>query len=143
MDLGDPVCLFDSDDQVVLGLRTSLFKVSHISTGIRSPLNGVEGIDTINVDFWMHESASNGPHHSVEIVVPSTWTANLLLCVTKRSVKNSKVISILQTSINGMLNEKMKSINEIHHLFDMDLGSVEQLLINTADLNHAAGGKSK
>jgi hypothetical protein len=49
----------------------------------------------------------------------------------------------LETNINGRLVAKKKTINEIHHLYDMDVGSVEQLLISTADLNHAVGGKSK
>jgi hypothetical protein len=85
VDLGVAHCLFDSTEKGFIGLRTALFEVSHLSTGVRREVENEEGMmDTINVDFWMHQSETNGPHHSVEIVLPSSWSANLFLCVAKR-----------------------------------------------------------
>jgi hypothetical protein len=122
-----------------LATRKSYMSVGHISTGARRPLGVVE-FDVVGVDFWQEDSDVNGPHFSCEVVAPSHWPSNLLLCVAARSIRMNGVISLHSTRLESQLPNFQFTMNDVHFLFSMRMDELNALLNATADQNIAFGG---
>ena len=148
--LDTPVLLFNKEQNTsgtgashLLCMCKPLFSVAHISTGNRFHLEmemeqtGV--MDKIQVDFWRCNMETNGPHHSSVILLPSFWPTNLYLCVIAKSVRENGVVSVYNRQYDHPIG-KHKTINQVHFLFEMNLGSLEELLNNSGDLSSTFGG---
>lgn len=120
--------------------REPLFIVAFVSTGRRHCFNQAANIDSVVLDFWEDNPSCNGPHHSVEVIIPTHWPCNLFLCALAKSIRESNVISVHSTQLFGRLSDEANTINSVHHLFSLPQESLKEMLHSTADLGRAFGG---